>query len=284
MATHKEIKMKNVIIILILALVIVGCGGQATQAPIKAPVVNNTTSIPSWICKNCPPPIATQPGMNTYFNSLMIGQIWTFQDSAGRLTFYNLKQVPPSNYYPNGSINMNITKNDPNTYWLIGVPDASIDFILTPMADSSYQSLGWVLYFPTTVPSWLPCHASPCSEEAQPPAGSATPYLIVPPASLKLNQPLTTETSYNRWDSTGINLDSFISGAPSAKVYWKTIFSLRSDGYAVSEQWEGDCGHEVWYFKAGLGLVRVESPNDGHGVVGVTCPGNDPSTTINRIS
>jgi hypothetical protein len=45
----------------------------------------------------------------------------------------------------------------------------------------------------------------------------------------------------------------------------------------VSEQFEGQCGHELWYFAPGFGLVKIESPYDGGQIKGDPVCMTDPT-------
>jgi hypothetical protein len=237
-------------------LMLFGCGGGSlTPVPAK---IQSTIS------------------QNQFFNSSMVGQVWIFQNAdATCVTTIHVNAAPDSNYYPAGSIVLNITKNKPECYWAYGTESASVDFLLSPMSDASYRSMGWVAYFPTVLPSWAPSHIY--ASQVQAPTGAPTPYLIVPPPSLTVSNPMVTETSYNRWDFNGQNFNSFVSGPPVANVYWKTSFYMQN-GNAISEQWEGVCGHEIWTFAANRGIVAIEFPNDGS----PTCTPLPPSTKIFR--
>jgi hypothetical protein len=255
---------------LISLTIFLGCGGNVNHSPnvVRLPVDN-------------PPPLATPtpaPPLNPYLNTSMIGQVWVFQNADKTCTTtIHVNAPPPSNYYPSGSVVLNITKTGAECYWTPGTENASVDFVLSPMSDGSYRSPGWVSYFPTALPDWSPYHIY--ASEVQGPQGAPAPYLIVPPPSLDANSTMVIETSYNRWDFNGQNFNSFISGPPVASVYFKTVFFMRN-GKAISDQREGKCGHEVWTLEAGKGITSIEFPNDGD----VTCASNPASTTIFRVN
>jgi len=243
----------------ILALsVLAGCGGAVQSA---VPIQPKDSVIP----------------VNPYLNASMIGQTWVFQNAdATCTTTYRLKPAPSSSYFPAGSIVLNITKSSADCYWAYGTDQASIDFVLSPLADGSFNSLGWVAHFPGALPDWSPFHVY--SQQVQTPAGAATPYMIVPAPTLDASSSIVIETTYDRWDFNGQNFNSFISGPPVATVYWKTAFYV-VNGDAVSEQWEGVCGHEKWTFAPYRGLIAVEFPNDGS----PSCPALPPNTSIHRV-
>lgn len=250
-------------ITLFFTLLFVGCGGSLK--PVAAPTAS-------------PTPAASAIPVNPYLNAAMIGQVWILRNAdASCTTTYHVNAAPPSNYYPAGSIVLNITKSSAFCYWAYGTDKASVDFVLSPLPDGSFRSMGWVAYFPTDVPDWSPYHVY--ASQVQTPAGALTPYMIVPPPTLDANSSIVTETSYNRWDFNGQNFNSFVTGAPAANVYWKTSFYMQG-ATAVSEQWEGICGHEKWTFAVNRGLISVEFPNDGSG----TCAALPPSTSITRVN
>lgn len=263
----KEIdQVKNVLLVVALSVLAVSCGGQP-RIPVGDPVPRTTPT---------PPPVAA--AFNSYFNSSMIGQVWLFQNAdASCTTTYHVNAPPPSNYYPAGSIVLNITKSSAACYWAYGTDQASVDFVLSPLIDGSFQSKGWVSYFPTVIPNWSPWHIY--ASQVQTPSGALTPYMIVPPPTLTASSSIVMETSYNRWDFGGQNFNSFVTASPAANVYWKTSFYMQGAN-AVSEQWEGTCGHEKWTFSANRGLIALEFPND----TSISCTPLSPSNFITRIN
>lgn len=220
-------------------------------------------------------PQSTIP-QNQFLNSGMIGQVWVFHNAdKSCTTTIHINAAPASNYFTADSIILNFTKSGASCYWAAGTDNASVDFVLSPMPDGSYRSMGWVAYFPTVLPSWAPSHIY--ASQVQAPAGGPTPYMIVPPPSISAASSIVMETSYNRWDYSGQNFNSFVNGTPVANVYWKTSFYMQN-GNAISEQWEGVCGHEKWTFTANRGLVSIEFPNDGS----PSCLSNPAATSIFR--
>jgi hypothetical protein len=63
----------------------------------------------------------------------------------------------------------------------------------------------------------------------------------------------------------------------TAETRWKTM-TYTENGMLVSEQWEGPCIHEKWYFAIGRGLVKV-IPFDNGG-----CSTLDPLETMERVN
>jgi hypothetical protein len=264
---------------------ITSCGGGSPAARSTSGVQPTGTTDPG-----------TPPPFNPYFNSDMIGQTWALYTADGKCkTFFSVEQIPPSTYYPLGSINLHIAKlagaaGQP-CYWAATVPDAAIEFILSQMQNGAFNSPGWFFHAPDGLPSWWPCRTDPCSQEIKATiAVSPTPYQIVPPPDLQHDQVIDSgDTAYTVWNAAGMNWTDFTSGQFHASgQYWRTKFYMVNDpvwGWlAVSEQFEADCGHERWYWKAGVGLIRIESPNDGHpGGTATTC-GDKFVPTIERAT
>jgi hypothetical protein len=94
-------------------------------------------------------------------------------------------------------------------------------------------------------------------------------------------------TSYLRYDKYDeLTYDSVITGPAIAEVFWSTdsyIEQVTTPVYSgpalVSDQREGTCGHEKWYFAPGLGLVKVQPMNDSS----AGCVAEDPALTMSRV-
>jgi len=205
----------------ILALsVLAGCGGAVQSA---VPIQPKDSVIP----------------VNPYLNASMIGQTWVFQNAdATCTTTYRLKPAPSSSYFPAGSIVLNITKSSADCYWAYGTDQASIDFVLSPLADGSFNSLGWVAHFPGALPDWSPFHVY--SQQVQTPAGAATPYMIVPAPTLDASSSIVIETTYDRWTSTAristlsfrVHLLQLCTGKP--RSMWSTAMQCQNNGKAFA--------------------------------------------------
>jgi len=57
---------------------------------------------------------------------------------------------------------------------------------------------------------------------------------------------------------------------------WQTNMYVEN-GFLVSEQWEGPCVHEKWWFKPGVGLWKVAPLDEGN------CQPLDPMLTMERV-
>lgn len=257
-------------------LTLTGCGGMSRPgAPAGARV----------------PPGPVNAPFNVFFNAGMIGRTDTFSDGAGCFTFFTYSKMPPSDFFPPDSIIMTITKSAPQCYWSAGTPGASIDFILSPLPDGSFRSMGWVFHAPLGIPAFWSCRTDPCTQEIQTSAGNAAlPYMIIPPADLKPGESRTFgPTAYDLFNSPGVNFNYFISDSAlhARNQFWLTRFTRSADGHSVKvEQWEGTCGHEVWTLQDGSqglnGPNVIESPNDGP--PGAPCVPPLTAATITRIS
>lgn len=273
MAAEKSITL--FVSVMLLCSFFLACGGTPPK-----PQSSSATSVQvnSPICLACPPDTDPPPTGNPYLNTSMIGKTFTLQnDDHSCTTWIDVRQPPASDYYPSGSIMLHISKSAPACYWSPGDPQASINFIVSPLGDGSLYSPGWVIYFGGAVPAWVPCHVSPCSSQVQAPAGAATAYLFVPPAALDDHTFQFIDTSYDRWDQAGENFNRFISGDPAANVHWKTAF-YKKNGLAVAEAWEGQCGHEIWSWDL-LGPKFIQFPNDGS----PGCMASPASSVLTRV-
>jgi hypothetical protein len=179
---------------------------------------------------------------------------------------------------------MHITKTACEAYWAIGACDAETWFVLSPVADGSWIAAASLINFPTELPAWVGGHHL-TTQDYVTPEGSPTPYLIVPAGAVagKMDSRVTSYLRYDGYDELTYN--SVVSATATAQVFWRTDSYLESvttpvySGPAlVSEQWEGTCGHEKWYFAPGLGLVKVVSLNDGSG-----CVATDPALSMSRV-
>lgn len=227
-------------------------------------------------------PFTPNPAVNPYYNSGMIGQTWNFVPTTGPPcnTIVTTRGMNPSNYYSQNALIMRISKDQNWCYWAAPVHNAMIDFVLQQCKpDGTMCSTGFIDYMDinTPIPSLWPCIAQICSIEIVPSQNvTDMPYAIVPPVGIQLGQTITIgPTAYDQYnDSNGINWNNFIipSQLHATNQSWMTNFYIDPvTGLTVSEQWEAACGHEIWFWKNNVGLVRRESPNDG------PPPGNDPN-------
>jgi len=260
------------VLLLISLLFITSCVGQVNRLPQDGSLF--------------PDPIIVTPPFNLWMNTNFLGQVWNFQSIDGTcFTYMNINQVPPSNYYPTGSIDLHISKSSALCYWSPGDAGAVIDFVLSPYDGwlGSFNSKGWVAYFPGGSPFW--CPYNPCSQQVQPSSSAVPmPYMAVPAPTLAAGSTVIYDTSYAVWFYNGGNFDAFDIGPPANPfVPWKTIFSIdftySTTGWARVEAFEGTCGHEIWYYSS-RGIERIEFPNDGS----ASCIPNPPGTTIVRTN
>jgi hypothetical protein len=265
-------------VVIVLAALVVGCGGSmpkpapANPGPVAAPFACPVNSAS-----------ATCVTGQQVFSGSMTGRM-VFQNGNGQQTFIDVEKAPASDFLASGSLVLHYTKTACAAYWAIGTCDAEVWFVISPVSDGSWIAAASLINFPTDVPAWAGHHLT--TQNYVTPKGSPAPYLIVPAGAVagKTDSRVTSYLRFDRYDELTYN--SVISGAALAQVFWRTDSYLESvttpvySGPAlVSEQWEGTCGHEKWYFAPGLGLVKVQPINDGS----AGCVPEDPALTMSRV-
>ena len=223
-----------------LMCALAGCGGSVKQAKIPTP---------------SPTPTPTITAAQVFSNK---AETWTFENGYGDTTTI---EILPQN---DGSSVWHYLKNADRAYWQPGI--ASELFFRIELDHNQWYSPDFRVLFPQGCPySW--CGTPPIDmtfvNTTDP--GKPRPYLIIADSGT------TLDTSFNDF------------GTPNTR--WKTlgyvenVTTLFYSGPAlVSEQWEGLCTHEKWYFAPGLGLIEV-IPFDGG-----DCKGLDPLLTMERVN
>ena len=263
------------------ALVTVGCGGSTSRPAATSPTP--TAAATPFACAVGSPSSECITGAQV-FNGSMTGQM-TFQNGYGQQTFIDIEKAPASDFLAAGSMVAHYTKTACGAYWAIGTCDAELWFVLSPVSDGSWTAAASLMNFPTDIPAWVGGHHQ-TTQDYVTPKGMPTPYLIVPAGAVagKRDSRVTSYLRYDGYDELTYN--SVISGPPLAQVFWSTdsyIEQVTTPVYSgpalVSDQREGTCGHEKWYFAPGLGLVRVVSLNDG----AAGCVATDPALSMSRV-
>jgi hypothetical protein len=184
-------------------------------------------------------------------------ETWEFKNGYGDLTTI---EVQPQ---PDGTSVWHYTKNADRAYWTPGAKDAELYFTLEKAADGSwYNSTGHVL-FPFGAP-WNPAPQDFVYTNVTTP-GLPRPYLIIGDSGTTLETAFTDFGIPNtRW---------------TTKAYTEEIETAVFSGTAlVSEQWEGPCTHEKWYFAPNKGLIKVIPFDTGN------CQAADPLLIMERIN
>jgi hypothetical protein len=249
----------------------IGCGGQTPRLPQDG---------------GDPKPTPTPASVTITASQVFtphVGDVWTFKNGYGDITTITMEAVT-SNYLPTGSISWVYQKNACRAYWGAGICDALLHFVLSPQPDGSWVSMASLFYFPTQVPDYMNGHHSLTADFVQVP-GMPVPYTIIP-ASATTGVTTSVPTEYDRYDKYDVlTFDSVISGAPTARVPWRTdsyIENVSTPVYTgpalVSEQFESTCIHEKWYFAPGHGLVKVIPLDNG------SCTPSDPNLTLVKIN
>jgi hypothetical protein len=288
--------MKTLIIVLFL-LSLVGCGGSVKP-------VASATPTPTAVLADFPAPTPVTENVmitaDSVFNMGMIGQTWTFQNALGMTNTFTIEAAPsPAACRGGNNLVIHMTKTDKNTYWLLGADQAEILFLLHQNPDGSWRSTASLVNTPLGSTFGGPAVSSSDVIDNRP--GMPMPYMIAPPDTSTGND-LIYESRSAAFGVNGLTYDctippDFPLTGPQDGRYFRTDFYLAevstpiySGPAIVSDQFEGDCGHERWYFAPNLGIVEIESLNDG-GVIkrNQACalfsqqPFSNPDHTIKRI-
>jgi hypothetical protein len=217
-----------------------------------------------------------------------IGERWTFVNGYGDTTTI-VTQAAPNPVACRGGANVvwRYEKSNARAYWLPGVPEATIDFVLHQDPDSSWRSTASVISFPQSCP-WCNGATKYTWDVLDNAAPTPNGYRITPP-SIRVGEHLSFESYIDSKGGEGIHTlgcvvpDGQLIALPGHGLQWRTEFyietvstPLYSGPASVSEQWENcnvthtnpGCGHEKWWFAPGYGLVKVHQINSGSGVDG----------------
>ena len=217
------------------------------------------------------------------------GDVWTFVNGYRDTTTITIEAAPDSVACRGGRNTIwHYRKQNARAYWLPGVEQAEIRFVLHQEPDSSWRSTASVIQLPKSCP-W--CNGATTFTwqilDNQP--GGPQGYQIIPPSLEPGERRSTGETHADAMGGPGIQrLDCLVPAGQLTTpldhgAQWRTEFYLEnvvtpvySGTAAVSEQWENcnvfrtnaGCGHEKWWFAPGWGLVKVWQINSGSGVEG----------------
>jgi hypothetical protein len=208
----------------------------------------------------------------------MIGQTWTFQNGFGAINTFDIQSAPPNAGCRDGdSLVVHMTKATKDTYWQIGAEQAELWFVLNHSPDGSWRSTASLVNMPLGSLFSGPMIISADVIDTQ--SGMPLPYMIAPPDTSTPDHFVNETRSLATGDPglsyvCNIPADQPLLG-PNDGEYWRTDFYLAQvvtplyTGPAiVSDQYEGVCGHERWFFAPGLGIVEIESLNDGGQIKG----------------
>jgi hypothetical protein len=305
--------------LLLLLSILIGCGGSAqVRIPIDSPAPH-TTPTPA------PVPQVTITAASV-FSMSNIGQTWEFTNGYADVCKMAVEVPQAVNVEPDDS-EVDITLSDPTQiagrtgdtavihfnpggiksndrcYWMLNVHGAELWFPLHFESDGSARSTSSVINLrngcpwcgPDGKPSTAPYIATWQVVDTQP--GMAKPYMITPP-TISTGDHFIYETRVCAAGGPGLTYDAATPApalcGPNDGEYWRTDFYIANvstpvyTGPAiVSDQFEGMCGHELWYFAPGFGIVKIESPYDGgeikHDQRCIDWLTHDPKLTIERI-
>ena len=267
----------------------------------------------------------------------MIGQTWTFRNGYGDINTFTIEAAAAmSRMNADGTVTaitwtdpdglaagrggnnlvMHMTKTAKCSYWMLCVPQAEIWFLLHQNADGSWRSTASIINLPHGCP-WCGVNGEPTTDpvlltsdviDNQP--GMAVTYMIAPPTTKPGDHFIFEGRSGATGNVGELTFDNRIPPGnlvgPNDGEYFRTDFYIENvitpayTGPAiVSDQFEGDCGHEKWYFAPpektqrsnfGGGIVKIESLYDGGETKNnpgcATSNGietHDPKLTIERV-
>lgn len=260
--------MSKVLCVVALCIAAASCGGQNRPLPQDTPTPR---AFPT------PTPLTITAG--SVLNMGMIGQTWTFQNSFGDINTFEIQAVPTQTACRGGNnLAIHMTKTIARTYWGLGADKAEVWSVLHQNDDGSWRIITNLINFPVGCP-WCTGAQGTSTPlvftgeifDNQP--GMPLPYLISPP-STSTSDHFINETRASATNDPGLIYNCTIPAGtltgPTDGEYWRTDFYLAqvstpvySGTAIVSDQFESVCGHERWYFAPGLGIVEIDSPNDG---------------------
>jgi hypothetical protein len=233
-----------------------GCGGQSRRLPIDGTGDPAPTPTPAVIT-------AAQVFSNT-------AQTLVFQNGYGDITTVEIIPVDANHS------TWHYTKTETRAYWAPGVAQAELFFDLERDATSAWYSTGGIMNEPLGGPN--PQFPNPVIMQRYPvpqTAGQARPYLILPSAT-----GFSYETTFT--DTIPIGNGEFVTFPGThwkASSYMEFVTTPMFTGMAyVSDQWEGPCIHEKWWFAPGIGMVKVAPILEG-----VCSPSTDTNLVMVRI-
>lgn len=180
---------------------------------------------------------------------------WIFQNGFGDTT--TIEVLPQSA----GTTTWHYTKSNDRAYWAPGQP-SELWWYLEKTPDGAWFATGGHVIFPlANVDSFYTLGDN---------NGRPRPALIIPAKTV--TSLISYQTTF--WTSSDPNTlwrtDSYEEWI-STPVY--------SGWSMVSEQWEGKCTHEKWWFAPGFGMVKVAPLAQGDTV----CQDLDPKLTMVRV-
>lgn len=238
-------------LILAFSLLLVGCGGIVAPKPVNPNPQNKPIAITSSaVFKN-------------------VAETWTFQNARGQFTWVDIIPVDDNH------TTWHYRKVETGAYWAPTTPQAEIWFDLEKDSTGAWYSTGGVVNEPLGFQGSL----GPIDMQRYPvvtKAGQNRPYLILPSDSSFPGYTAIFDDEFPIADGV-LNI--------AMDVHWQTFSGVEFvstpvyTGMAyVSDQWEGVCIHEKWWFAPGIGMVKVAPLFEG------ACTLEDPDETMVRIS
>jgi hypothetical protein len=262
--------MKSTMLVLLLALLLVGCGG--ITPPVTSDLQPRPTPTPVPVTTPAPTPT---PAPSVYFNSSMIGQKWTFVNGYGDHTFIDVQAAPAGSQ---AQVVWHYTKDNCRAYWNPGDCTSVLWFGITENPDRSWSATQFLVTCDACIGS-----STQGSATIKPTAPGG--YLVIPPPQAAFT---TGNTGYVpcwqldvlSWVPDNCNI---IGATPISWVTEGFMDNISTPAYSgpvlVAKQAENcpdTCTIELWYFAPNLGLVQVVQLQSSNVV-------DDPSLAMQRI-
>lgn len=238
-------------LILVFVLAFVGCGGIVAPKPVNPNPQNK-------------PIVITSAEVNKN-----IAETWTFENARGELTWVDIIPVDENH------TTWHYRKIATGAYWAPTTPQAELWFDMEKDSTGAWYSTGGVVNEP------IGCSVcvGPIIMQRYPvatKAGQNRPYLIIPADSA---QPVSTAIFDDMFPIGNGLLNTAVNEQWQTFTGTEFVSTPVYTGMAlISDQWEGVCIHEKWWFAPGFGMVKVAPLFEG------VCALDDPDETMVRIN
>lgn len=258
--------MYKILFVVSLCVSAIACGGSSLPR-LPQDGSSDPASSPT------PTPVSITIKASDILNMGMIGETWTFQNGNGAINTFEIQAVPANAGCRDGNnLAIHMTKTVTNTYWQMGAPAAEVFTLLHQNPDGSWRATANLINMPQGSLFSGPMVVTSDIIDNRP--EMPLPYMIAP-MDTSTGQHFIFETRSSGTGAQGLSYvcnipDGTPLAGPMDGEYWRTDFyienvstPLYSGPAIVSDQFEGVCGHEKWYFAPNLGIVEIKPLNDG---------------------
>jgi hypothetical protein len=212
------------------------------------------------------------------------GQSWHMVNQFGDVTTWSVEAVPAnSSCETDGGrmLGLRITKDNPRTYWGLGIPEASDLWVLHQDPDGSWRSVQDTPSFPQSCP-WCSGNTS-ATLDWRPIPGRPIVNTVIP-AGISKGQTVGAPTAYHlyeAWQTTTLECiaaPSTDKGVQEGMLFQESLVMIDTPVYSgwgmLTDQHEQGV-HEKWYFAPGIGLVEIQAYNINSNVLAITIKRTD---------